>query len=55
MAELGSRQRRLSQRHRTVLLLVDGRRSEAQRIWSEAKEKAPENEALLKTMQRLKP
>ena len=30
MAELGSRQRRLSQRHRTVLLLVDGRRSEAQ-------------------------
>ncbi|CAN7150278.1 hypothetical protein [Rhizobacter sp. LjRoot28] len=30
LAELGSRQRRLSQRHRTVLLLVDGRRSEAQ-------------------------
>jgi hypothetical protein len=29
-AELGTRQRRLSQRHRTVLLLVDGRRSEAQ-------------------------
>lgn len=28
VAELGSRQRRLSQRHRTVLLLVDGRRSE---------------------------
>lgn len=30
IAELGSRQRRLSQRHRTVLLLVDGRRNEAQ-------------------------
>ena len=30
MAELSSRQRRVSQRHRTVLLLVDGRRSEAQ-------------------------
>ena len=30
VAELGSRQRRLSQRHRTVLLLVDGKRSEAQ-------------------------
>lgn len=30
VAELGSRQRRLSQRHRTVLLLVDGRRNEAQ-------------------------
>ena len=29
-AELGSRQRRVSQRHRTVLLLVDGRRSEEQ-------------------------
>jgi len=29
-AELSSRQRRLSQRHRTVLLLVDGRRSEEQ-------------------------
>ena len=29
-AELSSRQRRLSQRHRTVLLLVDGRRSEQQ-------------------------
>jgi hypothetical protein len=28
LAELGSRQRRLSQRHRTVLLLVDGRRAE---------------------------
>lgn len=28
LAELGSRQRRLSQRHRTVLLLVDGRRTE---------------------------
>ena len=28
VTELGSRQRRLSQRHRTVLLLVDGRRSE---------------------------
>jgi hypothetical protein len=28
VAELGSRQRRLSQRHRTVLLLVDGRRPE---------------------------
>jgi len=28
VAELGSRQRRLSQRHRTVLLLVDGKRSE---------------------------
>lgn len=27
-AELGQRQRRLSQRHRTVLLLVDGRRTE---------------------------
>jgi hypothetical protein len=30
VAELGSRQRRLSQRHRTVLLLVDGKRSEGQ-------------------------
>ncbi len=30
VAELSSRQRKLSQRHRTVLLLVDGRRSEAQ-------------------------
>ena len=30
VAELSSRQRRVSQRHRTVLLLVDGRRSEAQ-------------------------
>jgi len=29
-AELSNRQRRLSQRHRTVLLLVDGRRSEHQ-------------------------
>jgi hypothetical protein len=29
-AELSSRQRRLSQRHRTVLLLVDGRRNEEQ-------------------------
>lgn len=29
-AELATRQRRLSQRHRTVLFLVDGRRSEAQ-------------------------
>ena len=29
-AELSSRERRLSQRHRTVLLLVDGRRSEAE-------------------------
>src|SRR5712691_12299211 len=29
-AELSNRQRRLSQRHRTVLLLVDGRRSEQQ-------------------------
>jgi len=29
-AELSHRQRRLSQRHRTVLLLVDGRRSEPQ-------------------------
>ena len=29
VTELGSRQRRLSQRHRTVLLLVDGKRSEA--------------------------
>lgn len=28
LAELGSRQRKLSQRHRTVLLLVDGRRTE---------------------------
>jgi len=28
VAELSSRQRRLSQRHRTVLLLVDGRRAE---------------------------
>jgi hypothetical protein len=28
MAELSSRQRKLSQRHRTVLLLVDGRRAE---------------------------
>ena len=28
VAELGSRQRKLSQRHRTMLLLVDGRRSE---------------------------
>jgi hypothetical protein len=28
VAELGSRQRKLSQRHRTVLLLVDGRRPE---------------------------
>lgn len=28
LAELSSRQRKLSQRHRTVLLLVDGRRSE---------------------------
>jgi hypothetical protein len=28
--ELSTRQRRLSQRHRTVLLLVDGRRTEAQ-------------------------
>lgn len=30
VAELASRQRKLSQRHRTVLLLVDGRRSEEQ-------------------------
>lgn len=30
LAELSQRQRRLSQRHRTVLLLVDGRRSEQQ-------------------------
>ena len=30
VAELGSRQRKLSQRHRTVLLLVDGKRDEAQ-------------------------
>lgn len=30
VTELGSRQRRLSQRHRTVLLLVDGKRSELQ-------------------------
>jgi hypothetical protein len=30
LAELGSRQRRLTQRQRTVLLLVDGRRSEAE-------------------------
>jgi len=30
VAELGSRQRKLSQRHRTVLLLVDGKRGEAQ-------------------------
>ena len=30
VAELASRQRRLSQRHRTVLLLVDGKRSELQ-------------------------
>jgi hypothetical protein len=30
VAELTTRQRRLSQRHRTVLLLVDGRRNEAQ-------------------------
>ena len=30
LAELGRRQRTLSQRHRTVLLLVDGKRSEAQ-------------------------
>ncbi|HZE92707.1 MAG TPA: hypothetical protein VE029_13515 [Rhizobacter sp.] len=30
LAELSSRQRRLSQRHRTVLLLVDGRRREDQ-------------------------
>ncbi|MET0351502.1 MAG: hypothetical protein ABW067_17040, partial [Rhizobacter sp.] len=30
VAELASRQRRLSQRHRTVLLLVDGKRSENQ-------------------------
>lgn len=29
VAELASRQRKLSQRHRTVLLLVDGKRSEA--------------------------
>jgi hypothetical protein len=29
-AELSNRQRRLSQRHRSVLLLVDGRRSEAE-------------------------
>ena len=29
-AELATRQRRVSQRHRTVLFLVDGRRSEAQ-------------------------
>jgi hypothetical protein len=29
-AELSTRQRRLSQRHRTLLLLVDGRRSQAQ-------------------------
>lgn len=29
-AELGSRERRLSQRHRTVLFLVDGRRSETE-------------------------
>jgi hypothetical protein len=30
LAELGNRQRRLTQRQRTVLLLVDGRRSEAE-------------------------
>ena len=30
VAELASRQRKLSQRHRTVLLLVDGKRSELQ-------------------------
>lgn len=29
-AEMGSRQRRISQRHRTMLLLVDGKRTEAQ-------------------------
>jgi len=30
LSELSSRQRRVSQRHRTVLLLVDGRRTEEQ-------------------------
>lgn len=30
LAEMSSRQRRISQRHRTMLLLVDGRRTEAQ-------------------------
>jgi hypothetical protein len=30
LAELHTRRRRLSQRHRTLLLLVDGRRGEAQ-------------------------
>ena len=29
-AEMNNRQRRISQRHRTMLLLVDGRRTEAQ-------------------------
>ena len=41
--------------HLGEVLWASGRRDEAQKIWSEAKEKAPENDALLKTMQRLKP
>ncbi len=42
-AELSSRARRVSQRHRTVLFLVDGRRSEAEIIALAAKAGVPQN------------
>lgn len=43
VAELGSRQRKLSQRHRTVLLLVDGRRHEEEIRLLAQQAGAPEN------------
>lgn len=42
-AELATRQRRISQRHRTVLFLVDGRRSEGEIKTLAAKAGAPES------------
>ena len=42
-AELNTRARRVSQRHRTVLFLVDGRRSEAEIIALAAKAGVPQN------------
>ncbi|MFO7188397.1 MAG: tetratricopeptide repeat protein [Pseudomonadota bacterium] len=41
--------------HLGEVLWVLGRRDEARRIWSEARRVAPDNEALLKTIQRLQP
>jgi hypothetical protein len=43
VAEMNSRQRKLSQRHRTVLLLVDGRRTEAEIRQMAAAAGAPAN------------